>query len=230
MGNNWHQLWRNKQLDGNNATLSNLIEMVGWKSQSGGLSVEDWLDFIAFITNKINLQPGTEVLEVGCGPGGFLYPLYEQNYSVSGVDYSEILIDICRSIMPDATFAVDEANALPFDDEQFDAIISNSVFHYFEDHDYTEKVVSEVARCLKKGGHGAIIDLNDAEKQDDFMQQRYGNKEEYIRKNSNLPQLFYEKGWLVETGRKYGLSGYVEDQKINNYQNSAYRFNYFFEK
>jgi len=233
MGNHWQELWRRKALGDDRPTLAKLIEMVGWKTAEGGLSVDDWLGFVAFVSDKVGLREGDEILEVGCGPGGFLLPLRDQGFRVAGIDYSDSLVAICREVMPEGRFEVAEANALPFDDMSFDVITSNSVFHYFPDHTYTEGVVREMARCLKPGGRGAVLDLNDAAKQEAFMAQRYaryGGPEEYERQNQDLPQLFYDKQWFIDIGKQYGLDGYVEDQQIENYWNSAYRFNYFFEK
>ena len=233
MSNSWHQLWNDKRLGGAAPTLARVLEMVGWKSESGDLPVENWLEFVTLVAEKVFLQPGEKILEVGCGPGGFLLPLYQQGYAVAGIDYAESLLEICREMMPNGTFLAVEARSLQFEDQAFDVIISTSVFHYFDDHEYAESVVREISRCLRKGGRGAILDLNDAAKREEFMEQRYahcGSREEYERQNSGLPQLFYDKQWFISLGEKYGLSGYIEEQRIDNYRNNAYRFNYFFEK
>jgi SAM-dependent methyltransferase len=48
-----------------------------------------------------------------------------------------------------------EMTRLPFDDEQFDAIVFNASFHYSEDYEAT---VREALRCLKIGGQVVISD------------------------------------------------------------------------
>lgn len=233
MANQWQNLWQNKNLQGDKPTLGKLIAMVGWKTDDGDLPEAAWLEFIDGIVKKLPINPGDQILEVGCGPGGFLLPFYENGYSVSGLDYSESLIDICNQVMPNGDFHAGEAKALPFQDSQFDVLTCNSVCHYFLNYDYAEQVLAEMARVLKIGGVGTILDANDLTKQDAFMQHRYerfGGKEEYDKQNSELPQMFYAKEWFIETGKKYGLDGYVEDQNIEWYRNSQYRFNYFFKK
>lgn len=233
MANKWQELWQNKKLDNETPTLAKLIAMVGWKTDKGDLSPEAWLDFIAGFSGKLAIEPGDAILEVGCGPGGLLLPFYQRGHPVSGIDYSESLVEICREVMPDGEFHAAQASQLPFADGRFDIILSNSVCHYFPDHAYAEAVLKEMARCLAPSGRGAILDANDAAKQDAFMEHRYaryGGKEEYEKQNSELPQLFYTKEWFVATGEKYGLSGYTEDQNIADYYNSKFRFNYFFAK
>lgn len=233
MGNRWQNLWQEKCLNGEVPTLTKLIGMVGWKTDEGDLPIEEWLKFVERTSDKLKIEPGDAILEVGCGPGGFLLPFYQENYRVFGIDYSESLIEICKQVMPNGVFHTCEANQLPFEDAQFDVILSNSVCHYFPDHGYAEAVLGEMSRCLARGGRGAILDANDASKETAFMvhrHERFGGKESYDKLNSELPQLFYDKAWFIATGLKYGLTGYTEDQDIDWYRNSPYRFNYFFEK
>lgn len=233
MNNNWEELWNNKRLDTESPDLGTLIAMVGWKSSDGDLSEQQFLKFVSFVAGKLNISAGDRILEIGCGPGGFLLPFYQNGYAVTGLDYSESLIQICRKVMPNGQFHRGEANHLPFPDQPFDVILSNSVCHYFPDHTYMEQVLSETSRCLASGGRGAVLDANDAAKEEAFMQHRYerfGGKEEYDRQNQGLGQLFYRKEWLMSAGARHGLTGYIEDQVIERYHNTPYRFNYFFAK
>lgn len=233
MTNNWQELWKNKKLSAEKPDLATLISMVGWKTQDGDLSEQQWIEFVEFVAAKLGIGDDDKIFEIGCGPGGFLLPFYQKGYAITGLDYSESLIDICRQIMPNGDFRHGEANQLPFPDQTFDVIFSNSVCHYFPDHDYAKHVLSEISRCLKPGGRGAILDANDASKQDAFILHRYerfGGKTEYDKQNQGLPQLFYAKDWFIHTGAQYGLMGYTEDQMIEWYRNTPYRFNYFFTK
>jgi ubiquinone/menaquinone biosynthesis C-methylase UbiE len=233
MSNKWHALWQDKRVDDDVPDLGTLIAMVGWKADDGDLSTDVWLAFVDGLCRRLAIDPGTRVLEVGCGPGGLLLPLYRRGVPVWGIDYSESLIEICRRVMPAGHFHTGEANRMPYADAQFEVIVSNSVCHYFPDHAYAERVLAEMARCLAPGGRGAILDANDQAMQAEFMAHRYarfGGREEYERQNSDLPQLFYARDWMLETGRKYGLEGVTEDQHIPGYRNSRYRFNYFFTR
>ncbi len=233
MTNNWHELWKNKKLSTEKPNLATLISMVGWKTQDGDLSEQQWLEFVDFVADKLSIANNDKIFEIGCGPGGFLLPFYQKNHAITGLDYSESLIDICRRIMPKGDFHHGEANQLPFPDQSFDVIFSNSVCHYFPDHDYAKQVLSEISRCLKPGGRGAILDANDAGKKDAFIQHRYdrfGGKAEHDKQNQGLPQLFYAKDWFIDIGAQHGLIGYTEDQSIDWYRNTPFRFNYFFTK
>lgn len=234
MSNRWQSLWRKNTIQADQATLGELIAMVGWKGEDGNdLPEAHWIDFVKFVIGTLNIRPNSRVLEVGCGPGGMLLPIQELGFRVSGVDYSESLIDICRQVMPSGNFHACEAVSLPYTDNYFDALICNSVVHYFPDLEYAERVIAEMARVLKPGASGAVLDINDLSKKEAFMQHRhdrFGGKEAHDRENEGLSQLFYSKQWVVEVGEKYGLAGTIADQCITWYRNSEFRFNYFFSK
>ena len=233
MSNNWKTLWENKYAATQAPDLGELIAMVGWKTDDGDLPVEKWLAFVDVVADKLHIKPGDHLLEVGCGPGGFLLPFYARGHVVSGIDYSENLIKICHQVMPNGVFFKAEANQVPVADASQDAVFSNSVFHYFPDHAYAEAALIEMFRCLKPGGHGAVLDINDNQMFDAFMQHRYerfGGKESHDKQNVGLSQLFYERSWMMAIAERNGLACHCEDQAIDWYRNTAYRFNFFFSK
>ena len=101
----------------------------------------------------------------------------------------------------------EEGNAirLPFEDERFDAVTSNYVYHNIAGHD-KQKLLLETLRVLKKGGTFAIHDL--------MSKARYGDMDDFVRK---LKAEGYEEVRLIDTtdgifmGRKeaswLGLAG-----------------------
>jgi SAM-dependent methyltransferase len=81
-----------------------------------------------------------------------------------------------------------EAAYLPFQDEQFDAVVFNASFHYSEDY---EKTLGEALRCLRSGGKVVISDTPwysceesgeamVAERHDTFLR-KYGTASNSIR-------------------------------------------------
>ncbi len=57
------------------------------------------------------------------------------------------------------TFQKASASALPFDDEYFDAAVSNLVFHEVSDVADKREIIREALRVVKKGGKFAFQDL-----------------------------------------------------------------------
>lgn len=71
------------------------------------------------------LPPGSEILELGTGPGNDL-PLLEKNYRVTGSDYSPAFLEFCRKTRPQTRFLQLDARSLKTS-QVFDALYSNKV-------------------------------------------------------------------------------------------------------
>jgi SAM-dependent methyltransferase len=115
---------------------------------------------------------------------------------------------------------------------KFDIILSNGVFHYFPNLDYAENTLKEILKVLKPGGKGVILDLNDIEKKEAYETYRRGKLElgEYERLYKDLKHLFFHKSWFEKFTNKYNLKYRIKDQSIPGYENSKFRFNFYFEK
>jgi ubiquinone/menaquinone biosynthesis C-methylase UbiE len=92
------------------------------------------------------------VLDVGCGTGLASAPLVENAFRVTGVDASKPMLDQARSRLPGATWVEGRAEALPFGDAGFDAVISAQAFHHFD----VPRAIAEVARVVRPRGVVAI--------------------------------------------------------------------------
>lgn len=119
------------------------------------LNPERWFPWLF---RNLNLKSGMEILEIGAGNGA----LWSQNLDnlPEGVDV--ILSDISEGILADAhkeigenkqfTYRTFNAEKIPFEDNTFDLVIANHMLFYCDD---IPKVLSEVRRVLKPGGHFA---------------------------------------------------------------------------
>ncbi|MBO6518317.1 MAG: class I SAM-dependent methyltransferase [Bacteroidia bacterium] len=86
-----------------------------------------------------------KVLDCGAGHGAFTKELYENGYDVSACDlFPEIFhYDKVECKKADVT------ESLPFEDNQFDAIVAMEIMEHIQDH---EVFFSECHRVLKKDG------------------------------------------------------------------------------
>jgi ubiquinone/menaquinone biosynthesis C-methylase UbiE len=229
----WKSIWEKKgNVTADNVGLTNLIAIDGFDTGAGEFPVDSWLSFVEDTKIKLRLKKEQKILEVGCGAGAFLLPVYNSGMVVYGIDYSKSHIQLCAKIMKLGTFKVSEANNIPFEDEFFDAVVSNSVFQYFDDLEYAENVVSEIGRVLKKTGCAAILDLNDIDKKEKYesiRRKKLGDKQ-YDRLYENLKHQFYKKEWFDNVANNRGLKCKIQDQNINGYDNSKFRYNVFLEK
>jgi ubiquinone/menaquinone biosynthesis C-methylase UbiE len=229
----WKNIWEKKgKVASDGIDLTSLIAIDGFDTGAGEFPVDSWLSFVEETKIKLRLKKEQKILEVGCGAGAFLLPMYNSGMVVYGIDYSNSLIQLCTNIIKLGIFKVSEANNIPFEDEFFDAVVSNSVFQYFDGLEYAENVVSEIARVLKKKGCAALLDLNDAakkEKYESIRRKKLGDKE-YDRLYGSLNHQFYKKEWFDNIANNFGLKCNIQDQNIKGYDNSKFRYNVFLEK
>jgi ubiquinone/menaquinone biosynthesis C-methylase UbiE len=112
---------------------------------------------------EMGLPTGAKVLDVGTGPG---FVAIEIARLLSAGDYQVIGLDLSRSMLAVAaqnaqregldgalTWREGDAKALPFEDGEFDFVVSSGSLHHWED---PLRVFDEVARVLKGDG-GCII-------------------------------------------------------------------------
>jgi SAM-dependent methyltransferase len=76
---------------------------------------------------------GTRLLDAGCGGGGASILAAERGAEISGLDASEALIAIASGRLPEGDFRVGDLEALPYDDNTFDAIVAASSVQYADD-------------------------------------------------------------------------------------------------
>lgn len=96
---------------------------------------------------------GKRVLEVGCGRGSLSCYYADAGYSCELIDLSAKAIDVAKAIFDHnklkASFAVGDANNLPYTDGSFDVVFSIGLLEHFED---IKTPLAEQVRVLNKGG------------------------------------------------------------------------------
>ena len=110
-----------------------------------------------------------EVLEVGCGRGGGAS--YIKRYlgarRVLGVDIAHAAVALCRRVhrVPGLEFRQGDAEALPFGDASFDAVVNVESSHCYP---AIAGFLSEVRRVLRPGGYFLYADLHHADTMCEF--------------------------------------------------------------
>lgn len=114
--------------------------------------------------DRLMIQPGQRVLDVGCGIGHEALRLAEvvgQEGHVIGIDKSDMMIAEAQrraasSGLP-IEFRVGDAHQLDFADNSFDAIRAERVFMYLAD---PEQALREMVRVTRPGGRITIFDFD----------------------------------------------------------------------
>jgi SAM-dependent methyltransferase len=108
----------------------------------------------------IDVRPGMSLLDVGCGSGLALELAYKRGATVSGLDASEGLLAVARDRLPGADLRHGDVEALPYEDDSFDAVTAfNSVQHASD----PTAALREIKRVSKPGAPVAIATWGPAE-------------------------------------------------------------------
>lgn len=156
-------------------------------------------DIVEGIANKIPVNDGDRVLDVGCGSGALSIAVAKKNKKaiVTGCDrwgkeYSSFSKNLCYENakaegVRNADFRQGDACSLPFEDEVFDIVVSNYVYHNIPSRD-RQAILLETLRTLKTGGTFAIHDI--------FSKSKYGDMDAFVKA---LLDMGYEKVELIDT-------------------------------
>jgi SAM-dependent methyltransferase len=122
-----------------------------------GLSFPLWEDMMA----AMGVGPGTLFLDAGCGPGGGAKLAADKGARVSGLDASDAMIAYAQNRVPDGDFRVGDLEALPFEDNSFDAVMASNSVQYAED---SMAALAEIRRVCKQEGKITVSTWDVAEK------------------------------------------------------------------
>jgi len=130
---------------------------VGLTKHLGGIEATESL------VEQCHIEEGKYVLDVGCGAGATPVQLVKRHgCRVVGVDISPRMIERAEEMArreglgDEVEFQVADAQDLPFDQDLFDAVITESVAAFPEDK---QRAVNEFARVTKPGGY---VGLNES--------------------------------------------------------------------
>ena len=130
------------------------------------------------------------VLDVGCGAGGFLQIYSQQiqnkpNTSIRGMDINSHAIAFCKSLGFECYLA--PVNQIPFPDESFDGVLLSHVLEHLEQ---SAPVMEEIMRVLKPGGVFCVM---------------VPGKAAYDMDDTGTHRIFYDKPLLEATLIKHGF-------------------------
>ncbi|RJP64153.1 MAG: class I SAM-dependent methyltransferase [Ignavibacteriales bacterium] len=109
----------------------------------------------------LGLDEKSEVLDIGCASGKLVFQIAEKFNceKIVGIDISEVEIEIANKTrnekgLTNCSFYTGNALNLPFEDAEFDFVISNRVFQLINE---MEAAFKEADRVLKPGGQLFIL-------------------------------------------------------------------------
>jgi SAM-dependent methyltransferase len=132
------------------------FEHEGWETVSAGYErhfARLTRQTVPATLDAAGVGAGTRVLDVCTGPGVLAAAAQERGADTVGLDFSAEAVAIARGKVPGAEFHQGDAQALPFEEGSFDAVVCGyGVIHVPN----PEKALAEITRVLRPGGRAAI--------------------------------------------------------------------------
>ena len=126
----------------------------------GTIQAKVWDELIA---EQLPWKHPLRILDAGCGPGFFSILMARRGHEITGVDYSEAMIECARENIenhsPEASayFFQMDAQDLTFEDDTFDVVLSRNLTWNLE---HPDRAYAEWLRVLRPGGVLLNFDAN----------------------------------------------------------------------
>jgi ubiquinone/menaquinone biosynthesis C-methylase UbiE len=109
--------------------------------------------FIEPLLAAAHIVAQTRVLDVCCGPGLVAGAAATRGAIAAGVDFSSAMLALARAAQPRVAFSQGDAEALPYADGSFDAVVANFGVHHVP---HPAAALAEMHRVLAPGGRAAF--------------------------------------------------------------------------
>src|SRR6516164_4006202 len=109
--------------------------------------------FIDDLLADARVSAGMDVLDLACGPGAVAAAAAGRGALPVGLDFSSAMIALARAGHPGIRFEEGDAEALPFADGSFDAVVSNFGVHHVAE---PIRALHEAYRVLHPGARVAF--------------------------------------------------------------------------
>jgi demethylmenaquinone methyltransferase / 2-methoxy-6-polyprenyl-1,4-benzoquinol methylase len=107
-------------------------------------------------TVKAVVRPGDRVLDAACGTGDLAIIAAKAGAKVTGLDFSEAMLERARRKAADVDWIRGDLLALPFEDESFDAATVGFGVRNVAD---LPRAIEELRRVLRSGGRIGILEI-----------------------------------------------------------------------
>ncbi|GAC1429455.1 MAG: class I SAM-dependent methyltransferase [Ktedonobacteraceae bacterium] len=127
-----------------------------------GAQARDWanlqerflLPAYEVVFERLNVDRGTRLLDVGCGAGMAAQLAAQRGVQVAGIDASAASIEIARERVPDGDFRVGEMEELPYADHSCDVVTGFNSFQYAA---HPVNALQQARRVTKAGGQVVMV-------------------------------------------------------------------------
>jgi 2-polyprenyl-3-methyl-5-hydroxy-6-metoxy-1,4-benzoquinol methylase len=177
-----------------------VVDAAGFNSWSNKL-----LDLLGDVSGK-------RILEFGSGRGEFSVELARRGASVTGLEIGPELVKLAGRVaevngVSDCFFRQGSITALPFADQEFDAVVGNAILHHLPTQGVVA-AVSEAHRTLADGGTAFFVEPFENSRLFDFAQN-------LVPVGSPDDPLSYRPSWLQRSAWRHYLDN-AEDRTLSD--------------
>lgn len=132
------------------------FEQSGWDANIRGYDAafgEVSRQSVECMLDAASVGPGMPVLDICCGPAMLTAGALQRGAEPVGIDFSEEAVRVASGLVPGGRFEQGDAQALPFPDATFDAVVCGYGLMHLPD---PASALREVLRVLRPGGRAAF--------------------------------------------------------------------------
>lgn len=135
-----------------------------------------------------------KIADIACGTGIFADRIQrELGAEVTGVDMAEGMLDQARARSSKVSWRSAPAEKLPFEDDELDAVVTTSAFHFFDQ----PPALREFHRVLRPGGIAAVTTMSPRQAGPLHGLSSHLLNPVHTPKPSAMKQLFTDAGFTV---------------------------------
>lgn len=177
------------------------------------VSIESSNACVQDLLSNVQLKDDANILDYGCGTGFIAFALKNETNDVTGMDYSDGMIEVFNNKVSE--FELDNIRAIKHNmneeelpKEEFDLIISSKTMHHIKD---TNMFFKKSYDALKDGG---ILCINDLDKEDGSFHKD--------QNNDGVEHYGYEKDELFSIAKNLGFKVLAYEIVYNQLKNEQY--------
>jgi ubiquinone/menaquinone biosynthesis C-methylase UbiE len=141
------------------------------------------------LARMVSAHESDRAIDLACGPGTLALRFAKQVRWICGLDFTPAILQRARitaareGLLHKLTFAIGDAQALPFASDSLDLAVTSYSLHHISD---PARVISEMARVVRSGGRVGVIDI---EVPEDPKVRALNHRIEFIRDDSHSRSL-----------------------------------------
>ena len=134
------------------------FEQAGWEDSGVVASYDEHISrvttqSVGALLDAASVRDGSRVLDVAAGAGYISAAAVRRGAEAVGIDFSAAQVQLAREYHPDVQFEHADAEALPFDSDSFDAVVSGFGMCHLPNPD---RALREAFRVLRHGSRVAF--------------------------------------------------------------------------